>query len=563
MSAFLACAGLAMTGCVDDKYDLSDIDTTAEFKVQNLVLPVNLDEIKLKDIMSLDDDSNLKIIDGEYVFTDDGTFKSDPVAVDPIDIESPDIDALHENIVASSTGDVVKYPIESGWASFEYKTSTVSEYILDISKVSTRLNLSIDIYVDELVSASKSMTVTDLKIKLPVGLTMNPSHGGTYNPKDGILTVPSATSPTGKLTITADITSITVPSEAAQFVPSAHLFTFNDRMRIVSGILSLKRSDYPGYTLGDPMKMTVKFNFSALYAEKFSGRLYYDFTGFKINPISMSNLPDFLKQSDTNIFLRNPQIYLTVNNPVGPASLDAYAELTLTPVRDNVAGTPLSIDGGTFDIPHTAGKGPYTFCLSPTKPNIFADGFNNAIHVPYTSLKDILAGKGLPNSINVDINNAGVRPSDVTDFVLGNLGNVEGEYKFYAPLSLGENSVIRYTETEDGWNDDTVDKITIKQLEIHALATNDTPFDVKLSGYPIAVGGGRIDNVEIVGADLEKGASKKPITIYITGTVTHLDGITFTASLLAAENTGVLTPNNAIILSDIRVTVSGSYTDKL
>lgn len=563
LRAMLAIAALGTTGCVDDKYDLSDIDTTAEFKVQDLVLPVNLDEIKLKDVLSLDDKSNLKIIDGEYVFTDDGSFVSAPVVVDPIDIEAPNIDALHERIEASSTGEVYKYPIASGWTSFEYRTSGVSEYILDITKIATRLKMSIDISVDELSGTSKSITVTDLRIKLPVGLTMSPSHGGTYNPKDGILTVPSATSSTGKLTITADVTSISVPSEAAQFVPASHLFTFDDRMRIVGGTLSLRRSDYPGVALGSPMNMSVKFSFSSLHAEKFSGRLYYTFAGFDINPINLSNLPDFLKQPDTNITLQNPQIYLTLNNPVGPSKLDAYAGLALTPVRNNIAETPLTLDNGTFVIPHSAGKGPYSFCLSPAKPNVFASGFGNATHVPFTSLREILTGKGLPNKINVEINDAGVPPSDVTDFVLGSLGSVEGKYKFYAPLALGANSVIRYCDTEDGWNDDTVDKITIKKLEIHALATNDTPFDVNLSGYPIAVGGGRIDNVEVVGADLEKGANKKPITIYITGPVTHLDGITFTAALLSPDNTGTLTPNNGITLSDIRVTVSGSYVDKL
>lgn len=516
----------------------------------------------MKDIISIDDESNLKIIDGQYVFTDNGSFTSDPVSVDPIDIDAPNIDALHETIDASSTGDVVTYPIESSWASFEYHSTSVSEYILDITKVTTRLTLSIDLSVDEIVGTPKSMTVTDLRIKLPVGLTMNPSNG-SYNPSDGILTVPSATTTSGKLTITADVTSVSVPSEAASFAPSTHSFLFSDRMRIVGGLLSLRRSDYPGTTLGQQMHLTVKFQFSSLHAEKFSGRLYYTMSGFNINPIDLTNLPDFLNQQGTDITMLNPQIYLTVNNPVGPYDLDAHAGLTLTPVRDEVPGAPMSIDNGTFDIPHSAGKGPYAFCISPAVPDKFPEGFTNPTHVEFSSLGKILSGSGLPQTINVDINNAGVSPSDVNDFVLGNLGQVEGDYKFYAPLALGANSVIRYTDTKDGWNDDTVDKLIINKLAIHALATNDTPFDVLLSGYPIAVGGDRINNVEILGADLEKGVRNKPVTIYITGTVTHLDGITFTASLLSPDNSAPLTPTEGITLSNVKVTVTGSYTDEL
>ncbi len=49
-SKFLCCAAAAsavvgLTGCVDDKYDLSDIDTTTRIQVNDLVLPVNIDAV--------------------------------------------------------------------------------------------------------------------------------------------------------------------------------------------------------------------------------------------------------------------------------------------------------------------------------------------------------------------------------------------------------------------------------------------------------------------------------------------------------------------------------------
>lgn len=36
-------AAASVTSCVDDKYDLSDIDTTARIQVDNLTIPVNVD----------------------------------------------------------------------------------------------------------------------------------------------------------------------------------------------------------------------------------------------------------------------------------------------------------------------------------------------------------------------------------------------------------------------------------------------------------------------------------------------------------------------------------------
>lgn len=43
--------GAGIVGCTDSDYDLSDIDTTAQFNVNNLVIPVNLSDIVLSDII--------------------------------------------------------------------------------------------------------------------------------------------------------------------------------------------------------------------------------------------------------------------------------------------------------------------------------------------------------------------------------------------------------------------------------------------------------------------------------------------------------------------------------
>lgn len=553
-------AALTLTACIDDKYDLSDVDTTAQFKVQDLTLPLNIEEITLADIITTEEDGNLKIINGQYVFTDNGTFSSNHVDIEPIHISAPTIAPLHDQIVASSRGEVVTYPVESSWAEFTYHTEDVSEYILDITQVRPQMTMRIDLSVDELRGSTGTMSFTDLQIKLPVGLKLTPNTG-SYNPEDGILTVPSASTNTGVLTITALVDEINVPSEAAEFVASDNAFTFADKMRIVGGTLTLKSSEFPA--VASQMTQTVEFTFSDLDAEAMSGRVYYTMSGFNIAPINLDGLPGFLTQPGTDLKLVNPQIYMTVTNPVGEFGLLSHAGMKLTPVRDGVAGTPAELDAGQFDIPATAGDGPYQFCLSPIAPTSFPSGYTDPTHVAFTSLANILSGDGMPQSINADIPDAGVYPQDVTDLRLGDLGDVEGTYVFYAPLAFGSGSLIRYSDTIDGWNDDTVDKITIQQLTVHATATNNTPFDVNISGYPINTSGAAANGVDILGGDVSAGAVNSPLTIYITGTVTHLDGITFTARLLNPTDSEVLTPTKGITLSNIKVTVTGNYTDKL
>lgn len=563
---YLATCGiglLALTGCIDDKYDLSDIDTTIELKAKDLTLPVNIDDVTLGDIIDLKD-GNLKIIDGQYVFTSDGDFHSDEINVDAIDIKSPYISPSRKSIVGAATASGnVEYPVESDFVSFEYRSTNVSEHILAIKNIKTTLRLSIEISVVELKDVINAMHFTDLEIKLPTDVSMIPDHG-SYDPETGVLSIPSATADGDVLRISADVTQINLPTEAASFNPVAHTFEFSDRMRLQHGTLSLDPADYAGGTLPMTMTLVTQFRFSDLHADKFTGRIDYNLDGFNINPVSLSDIPDMLNQTGTDITLLNPQIYMSVNNPVASYNLDAHAGMTLTPVRDNVSGNGISLDNGTFTIGHGDGTGPYDFCLSPTVPATYPEGYPSPEHVPFTDLGKVLAGSGLPQTISIDIDNAGIAPQDVTDFTLGvGMGQVEGTYLFYAPLAMGANSKIVYAETKDGWSDETLDKMTIQKLEVTTTATNSTPFDIEVSGYPIDKEGHRINGVEVVGARLAKGATAEKVTIRTTGEVKGLDGFTFTATLLAPQSTPTLTPDSNISLKEIRATVSGNYIDEL
>ena len=66
-------AALALTGCIDDGYDLSNIDTSSELTFKDLILPVNIDDVELSDVVDLNDNSKIKVmeIDGKkaYVIT--------------------------------------------------------------------------------------------------------------------------------------------------------------------------------------------------------------------------------------------------------------------------------------------------------------------------------------------------------------------------------------------------------------------------------------------------------------------------------------------------------------
>lgn len=79
---------LLLTSCIDDNYDLSDVDTTSRINVNDLVLPVNIDPIRLGDVIEIDDESRIQVVnlnDKEfYALVQNGSFVSDPIEIDGV-----------------------------------------------------------------------------------------------------------------------------------------------------------------------------------------------------------------------------------------------------------------------------------------------------------------------------------------------------------------------------------------------------------------------------------------------------------------------------------------------
>lgn len=132
-----------------------------------------------------------------------------------------------------------------------------------------------------------------------------------------------------------------------------------------------------------------------------------------------------------------------------------------------------------------------------------------------------------------------------------------------APLALNEGSQIVYTDTENGWNDETLDDLVVTDLTLKFTASTDVPMGVTITGYPIDVNGRQIDGVEIEGATLNANADEQEVVVHMKGEITGLDGVTFTAVTSSAKDATSLRPDQTIDLKNIRVTVSGYYSKEL
>lgn len=574
---------MTFTSCIDDKYDLSDIDTTIQVNVNDLTLPLNLDEITLENIFDLDDNSCIKVVDGQYAIIKDGKISSDPIKVKAVDINPGTVNARRIEIMNVSPDDPTLppgfspddqiYRIDSAPSSFSYDKNDVDASIRSIDNITVDWTISVTVSVDDPTHNLQSLSFKDLTVKLPQGV-----RSDNYSvDAQGLVSIPDFNLKPGATSHTVDIhinyidLTKTAPGEFT-FTPGAEgqvgKIKFHSQAGVNSGYVVGKLK--AGAMTPGSAFLVSQPKLGILAIKKFSGMLQYDIDSFDAPDVNLDDLPDVLSQPGTDIKLTNPQIYVSLNNPMANFGMEGASGLSINAMRNgNVAGT-YSLDAGQ-QINLYADKGiagPYLICMSPEKPEKYYTGFEGAEQVGYKELSNVVSGDGLPQSLDINFIKPHIKTKKVSDFALGvDLGKIMGNYTFYSPLELGLNSTIAYQDTEDGWSDDTVDKLTITSLTVNASLTNDLPFDLVISGYPINKKGAQcIDPVThkpvtIEGATV-KGGTTADIKLTTTGTVQELDGIHFDAHAVVTNDNQTLAPATQLKFTNIKVIVSGYYLDE-
>ncbi len=585
----VAVASMPLTACIDDNYDLSDIDTTAEIKVNNLVVPVNLDEITLSNVFDLDDESVVKEVDGIYAVLVDGEFKSEDLKVNPVSLARPFIpDASTTISLVNGNTDIVipplgigeqsfTYSIEGFNTSFTYTSATVDKSIRSLSKIAVDWTIDITLSVLNSGKAFKSVAFRNLYLKLPVGL-----HTPDYVSDNGIIYLSDINLSSGVMShkVTIRVDEIDFAKLAGQglysFVPDTSgknpgTLTIRGSIGVEDGyvvaVTNNNISSVPTQTT-----LTLSSVGSDITVNAVDGEICYSISDFNVDPVALNDLPDLLRQDETNITMANPQLYLSINNPLAGYSLDASSGLTLTACREDGSRKPYSLDAGELiNIGHNAGiAGPYKFCLAPDPSAAGSfEGFANAVPVRYQGLGNVLSGNGLPSTIEVSFDDPKVGPGKVSNFAVPQtLQKLEGVYKFYAPLNLGVNSKIVYDEVTDGWSDETLDKVTIEKLKLGATVSNSLPFDIVLSGYPVDEQGNQCKDLATgkpvgLGSITVRAGETSSIELESTGTITGLDGVRYFATAVVTKDGVTLRPDDTIKLTGIKATVSGFYIDEL
>ena len=602
--------------CFDGDYDLSDINTLSRFNVKDLTVPMNLDSITLKSVLNIKEDDNIKEIDGEYAFTEEGEIESDPICVDAFTTDVPSISPAtksfrFKNIYSTSTssrketaGDnlLVSADIPDVATSFNVNSYSVSNYIKTLEEVKCRGTFSIAIELKGVPSYIKRIELEDCTMKIIKGLTFaNLKSGYSYDSNTGELHIDNLTAENVNnkfnTTVQFDITGIDcdlagVKYSNPNFQMSANVSAKGKINIYNSGIsTSTTLTDIVSELCSLDMGYSLQPKISSIYVNSFTGIMKYDIHGIDIAPITLDNIPDLLSGDDTNITLANPQIFLKITNPLYGYRLGAEAKAQITPSWNGV-------EKSTFisDEKMVTDKNAQTtyFCLSPNKPSKYQPGYETSKHVKFSTLGSILNGDGLPDQLNVDLLDPNIYEQHVSKFKMDyDHDPVVGEYYLFAPLDFTSDTHIKYSSIECGWNDEDVDAITITGLTVKANLSSDVPFALQILLRPLVIDDTaeeskvvavNEDGHKVVYATDENGntitakatvkangeytttvpakASNLPLSAKIESQINHLDGIEYVAVITDAEGE-TFRPDHSIILTGIRATVDGYYEKEL
>lgn len=585
-----AASMLLLTGCIDNNYDLSDIDTTTELKVKDLVLPVQIDPVYLSDIIKVKEGDRLTeiTVNGNtfYGVEEYGDLNSDPVdihgftaAPDPMyDKEATfrlKTDVSRLKVRKAGEKDFSLYyivaPVEE---SLDYEASNIDGSIRGLSRINFKdLLFEVTLSTSSLGSNIES-TLENVSITLPQGLHLVSVNAGgknysvgNYSPSNGelFLNEVSFINNEASIKIVADgivldhypnAFSYDETSNSGSFILDSDFNISDCQLKLEGNIEDLTNIQEVNYT--------VHYDVDALEATSILGSIQYrlDGNGLNIDPINLENIPSFLDSSETNLILSNPQLYLNLKNPIGQYGLSYQSGLSILASRPGEQDKVFY--GPTVKVPGM--EGDYNFVLCPYTDklnNIPSEYAANINKLEYENLGYLLSGAGLPKKLDIDLISPMIPLQKLENPLMLNqdIEGLEGNYRFIAPLALGEGSQI--VKTVDGWYSDDLADLVINTLALNTIASNDLPMDVIITVYPIDKNGHPIESASVGSVKLPAMAQNENVEFVMEGTITDLDGVEIYVMAATTDDGEPLAPSQHISLENIKAKVTGSYIRKL
>lgn len=561
----LSCGLLTLgTGCTDNDFDLSKIDTTIGIGGDELTLPTNSTEnIMLDDFLELNNSDLVSIAaNGDYMFHKEG---------DDCTPARPNID----RVVVTSQGinnnfkvAVVVPPsallsgrklskrakkidlIKAGGkvAEFEYVGNAPKE-IEDLTSagvaapVTIKVNLSNDLKT--LVPKFKTLTL-QIPSYMHLSITECTESNYDYNPKTGKIILTNVNTASnivikGKVDV-LDFKAATSDNNKLTFVAQKN----NDGKVNMKGEIetSIVFDEINNVTsIPSDMYLSAVMSMGDITITSAKGKFNPDIDLGNLGNIKINDVPDFLTGDDVNVNLHNPIIELEISSDI---AVTGKVSGTIVATFDN--GKPnRSVDIPKMTIKPNANT---RICICKHREGVDDTQYDEVVEVP--NLSDIFTT--IPKTIKFDAD-ASADATKEAEVKLGHKYIITPKYNITAPLAFDAGANISYTDSFDGWNEDIEDCEFAEgtYIELTADIENKLPAYLDVNADAIDVDGNKMsqDLIEVkvsnsIAASTD-GVQAKTTPIIITlrekksGMLKKVDGLEYNIKLAAGEG------NDAIV----------------
>lgn len=546
-----------MLSCVDSEYDLSkDLDMTVTVGGENLTIPAsNTKNITLEKIFDLNEESTVKAdANGNYALSQTGKGSDTRVSIEEITIKSSEI-ALQS---ARTELNYMMSPSGTLEATVNDKTS----FSIDKRDITTDVT---KLYSSDVI--------------MPASLLMNVEGSNSLTLKKGFqiefpdyMTI-TTTDQRVKIagSVLTFIQDINVSQNSALYIPIQVTRIDFESMGTGKGLVApghlviaddINISGTSTTTGGSAIQMIMdtEIKIDEIQLTQVTAQVDPEIN-VSIDPITINNLPDFLKDEKVKIDMTDPKIYLTVSNT--------------SPVEINFNGVLKSYKGGKLLASVPVGQSPNLITIPGNQPDeyiICLHRLNNHVEgadasVTVENLNDLI--ETIPDEIRMD--NIEAKASDKRcTIVLGSTYNVKTDYEINAPLQFNEGTNIVYSDVIDNWNKDVKD-LSVKEVVITMDAQNSIPLTMNMEVKAINKNGTVLNSISTevssqIAAGTMENAKVTPLKITLKSTDANafkeLDGLKYEVSATSsAETSGkVLNKNQYLRLENMTIKIKGGVT---
>lgn len=581
LTAVLLAAGLTVTGCVDNKYDLDQLDKTVTVG-GDLTLPgSSTGTYTLGEVLDLKPNSAIRPVAageyglqaGDYVLeqnTKPTGSSIDVPAVNLTDIKGSQVKVNIPNIPCGIPG------------------GGIQEVPLDV-EATAKLATS---NVDPTITALTALTC-DVPIEIVLGYN-SPDYNGDIVFQNGYMI---SFDKSWTLAITDAATA-----DFLEFVPgSTHQLRFKKTMTVnknnkLNIRLKLNQLDFSKLPAGQgfvPGKNGAAGSFALSAAINLDGNVTVDlgalsslplgkktnieivtdakvvsatltsFSG-KIDPkininntsFTINDIPDFLSDNGNCLDIANPMFNVSVEN-TSPIAVELGA--TITAYKDGKATAVVKIGAPATEAIVLEGNGSTKLCLSPSgKAEAGAKGIKVA------NLGSLL--NTVPDRIEItDIKAQAVDRSYTLQ--LGRNYTFSSSYNVVVPLSFGKDMRLNYSTTDTGWNSD-LGKYSFNEAVISLNVDNTIPLDMVPDVVLLDKNGKQFGGVQVtITGNVAAGSLDKPtqsqIKISVSGKqLDGLDGMRLDFTAKSNPNyLGVnLNEKQSLRFTDLKLGIKGGVT---